>query len=217
MLLLLVSFKTTSQSVDLNLPSDQSNDSILNQIQHPNSTSPANFEAPNHDDVRGINANSTPDRRATSVTESTDLQRLVEKVEFRLNSNEDAHLYLDDSLTVIENELKRLTKLVNEQILTNLNALKSQIDALDSNLLKKAQLSESMSKSNTKKPPFRLISIDQWETEWSAVLTLDGHVTMIYPNDTRAGWTLLKVNPLARSATFLKRSTGLETTLFVTE
>lgn len=213
----LIAFQAISQSIDVDTSNDQLEHSILNTLHGSYTNTPEQVEAVNHGNNSGITDSSTPDESAELITELPDLQRLVEKVEYRLNSNEDAHLYLDDSLTAIENELKKLTQLVNERILTNLNALKIKVDELDSNLLQKAELSESVPNSISNEPPFRLISIDQWEMQWSAVLTMEGHVTMIYPNETRAGWTLLTVNPLARSATFLKRSTGIETTLFVDE
>ena len=213
----LISFEAISQSIDVDITNDQSKHSILNTIHDSNTNFPVQVEVVNHDNNPRITDSSTPEESAESSAELPALQRLVEKIEYRLNSNEDAHLYLDDSLTAIENELKKLAQLVNERILTNLSALEIKVDALDSNLLKKAELSDTVPNSNSNEPPFRLISIDQWEMQWSAVLTMEGHVTMIYPHETRAGWTLLTVNPLVRSATFLKRSTGIETTLFVEE
>ena len=156
------------------------------------------------------------------------VQSLLENVEHQLQQNNDAHHYLGERLDAV-NELEEkvasliktetvMAEMIEERLLslerlsTMLAESRKSIQAGQSN---PSSEFEQIEETNLPmRPPFRLISIDQWQNRWNAVLELDGKVSMIESNSSRADWRLLNINPVSKTATFQHKN-GAITTLSV--
>ena len=86
---------------------------------------------------------------------------------------------------------------------TRLMEIESRVDSLAQTL---SQAQKSESPKDILQPPFRLIAIDRWQNRWNAVIELDGRISIIEPQSSRAGWQLLTIDPSSQSTLFRSRS-----------
>ncbi len=128
------------------------------------------------------------------------MDSLTDKFEEAIRLQEDAHRYLDSRIEIVVG-----LKTDIDVIAQALNALSSEIAQL------RYQQAEPIAEQTAQPatyprsaeiPPFKLIAIDRWNSHWNAVIELDGQVAMIAPNDSRAGWQLVGLDPTARTALF---------------
>ena len=145
----------------------------------------------------------------------TEYEELLEEVRHQLRQNNDADLYLAEQFAELQKlviSIQTGQTIVAESLEKRMNELAQKIDAMSEATLTEPAPIPSTSSMDT--PPFRLISIDRWENEWNAVLELNGKVSMLAPQSARAGWKLLRISPLNRTALFRSRS-GTEAQLTV--
>ena len=134
---------------------------------------------------------------------------ILEKVEYRLNESSDAFLYFEErlkNLSALEPQIISsiaLQSTVADMMETRMMEVESRVDSL-AQALSQAQQSESP--KNLLQPPFRLIAIDRWQNKWNAVIELDGRISIIEPQASRAGWQLLTIDPSSHSTIFRSRS-----------
>ena len=145
----------------------------------------------------------------------TEYEELLEEVKQKLQQNNDADLYLADQIAQLQKlviSLQTGQTIVAESNENRMNELAQKIDAMS----EPAPTSPTPipSTSSMDVPPFRLIAIDRWENEWNAVIELNGKISMLAPQSTRAGWILLQISPQNRTALFRSRS-GTEAQLTV--
>ncbi len=144
---------------------------------------------------------------------------ILEKVEYRLNESSDAFLYFEErleNLSALEPQIISsiaLQSTVADRMETRMMEVESRVDSL-AQALSQAQQSESPKK--LLQPPFRLIAIDRWQNKWNAVIELDGRISIIEPQASRAGWQLLTIDPISQSTIFRSRS-GKELKLEIDE
>lgn len=154
---------------------------------------------------------SAPGKPSGDVSSAMQRDLLAEEIRHLLQSSEDAHVYLDKQIasmqtaqrTIIEH-LDLLSNVDFDQIRNRLNRLESKLASLTSAI---AALTASDSTATSETPPFRLISVDSWQSKWNAVVAFDGSAAMIGVGESRAGWRLVEVNPTARTAKFQNRIT----------
>ena len=175
---------------------------------------------PNHQSVAS-NQN-IPDTQSPSPTVPTsELSELIQQLNFALQRADDATLYLETRVSALEKNLEGM-KSVDHR----LEELTGEVSSLQANTRKLYGLIETFnapppaSASVTPAaislvPPFTLIAIDRWQSEWNAVLEMQGKTAMIKPNDERAGWRLVKIEPTARRALFRNRD-GIDHELEIT-
>ena len=169
---------------------------------------------------------SDPVSSADSQLDIDQLQALLRKINIQLKQNNDANHYLDQRLEAISALERRIASLVatettfaamvEERLLNLENQLQSArrdpaAPASESSAAFRRNPPSRSAAAGTR-PPFRLISIDQWQNRWNAVLELEGKISMIEPPATRAGWQLLNIDPAARKARF-RNPDGLEVIL----
>ena len=145
----------------------------------------------------------------------TEYQELLEEVKQKLHQNNDADLYLADQIAELQKiviSLQTGQTIVAESHENRMNELAQKIDAMSESA--PAAPTPIPSTSSMDVPPFRLIAIDRWENEWNAVIELNGKISMLAPQSTRAGWILLQISPQNRTALFRSRS-GTEAQLTV--
>ena len=148
------------------------------------------------------------DNETESVTGPAILA-ILEKVEYRLNESSDAFLYFEErlkNLSALEPQIISsiaLQSTVADMMETRMMEVESRVDSLAQAL---SQAKQSDSPKNLLQPPFRLIAIDRWQNKWNAVIELDGRISIIEPQASRAGWQLLTIDPSSHSTIFRSRS-----------
>lgn len=139
---------------------------------------------------------------------SPEISATLEEIRLGLKQQTDAFLYFDEQLQPITESLYRLesalsvqssTTALFEERMTHLQELVGELTA---------SLTESRLpiESAEHLPPFRLVAIDRWNNEWNAVIELNGKISMIGLNASRAGWLLFQIIPNSRSAVFRSES-----------
>ena len=134
---------------------------------------------------------------------------ILEKVEYRLKESSDAFLYFEDrleNLGALEPQIVSsiaLQSTLADMMETRLMEIESRVDSLAQTL---SQAQKSESPKDILQPPFRLIAIDRWQNKWNAVIELDGRISIIEPQSSRAGWQLLTIDPSSQSTLFRSRS-----------
>ena len=129
---------------------------------------------------------------------------LLEKVEQVLTANNGADLYMAEKLDLIVD-----VKTIVESLLAMSHQVSTEIAGLAPTAFAAPNwITENPSPQT--EPPFELIAIDRWQRAWYAVLALNGHVTMVAPPDSRAGWELVSLEPMARKALFRNAASGTE-------
>ena len=145
----------------------------------------------------------------------TEYEELLEEVKQKLQQNNDADLYLADQITELQKlviSLQTGQTIVAESHENRMNELTRKIDAMSEPPT--SEITPIPSSNAMDAPPFRLIAIDRWQNEWNAVIELNGKISMLAPQSTRAGWILLQISPQTRTALFRSRS-GTEAQLTV--
>ena len=145
----------------------------------------------------------------------TEYEQLLEEVKQKLQQNNDADLYLADQIAELQKlviSLQTGQTIVAESHENRINELAQKIDAMSEAAPTEAAPIPDTSSMDA--PPFRLIAIDRWQNEWNAVIELNGKISMLAPQSTRAGWILLQISPQTRTALFRSRS-GTEAQLTV--
>ena len=143
------------------------------------------------------------------------IMELLIEIPYEQKQTRDALVYFDDRIdslialqpsfeSLISNHVETTNSLENRMLAVE-TTLQSIRDMLDTENTDEAETAES-------RPPFRLIAIDRWENQWNAVIELDGRITMIQPQEVRAGWKLLEITPSNASAVF-RSSSGKQTIL----
>ena len=132
----------------------------------------------------------------------------LDEIRLGLQQQTDAFLYFDEQLQPITESLHKLEASVSVQ--TSTTALFEERMTHLEKLV--GELTVSMTEarlpidSSEHLPPFRLIAIDRWNNEWNAVIELNGKISMIGLNASRAGWLLFQISPNSRSAIFRSES-----------
>ena len=145
----------------------------------------------------------------------TEYEELLEEVKQKMQQNNDADLYLADQITELQKlviSLQTGQTIVAESHENRMNELTRKIDAMSEPPT--SEITPIPSTNSMDAPPFRLIAIDRWQNEWNAVIELNGKISMLAPQSTRAGWILLQISPQTRTALFRSRS-GTEAQLTV--
>ncbi len=137
------------------------------------------------------------------------LMELLTEIPYEQRQTRDALVYFDNRMETLIELQPTLQSLISNQedntvsmenrMLAVESALQEIRNVLDRDDADGVEVTESL-------PPFRLIAIDRWENQWNAVIELDGRITMIQPQEIRAGWKLLKIIPLSASAVFRSKS-----------
>ncbi len=139
---------------------------------------------------------------------SPEITATLDEIRVGLKQQTDAFLYFDEQLQPVTESLHRLESAVSvqsstttlfEERMTHLEELVGELTVL---------LTESRLpiESVEHLPPFRLVAIDRWNNEWNAVIELNGNISMIALNASRAGWLLFQIDPNSRSAVFRSES-----------
>ncbi len=137
-----------------------------------------------------------------------EISSTLNDIRLGLKQQTDAFLYFDEQLQPITESLHRLESAVSVQASTTalfeerMNRLQELVGKLTVSLTESIHPVESAEHL----PPFRLVAIDRWNNEWNAVIELNGKVSMIGQNASRAGWVLFQINPNSRSAVFRSES-----------
>ena len=145
----------------------------------------------------------------------TEYEELLEEVKQKMQQNNDADLYLADQIEQLQKlviSLQTGQTIVAESHEKRMNELTRKIDAMSEPPT--SEITPIPSTNSMDAPPFRLIAIDRWQNEWNAVIELNGKISMLAPQTTRAGWILLQISPQTRTALFRSRS-GTEAQLTV--
>ena len=131
---------------------------------------------------------------------------LLEELARAMQANQDAHMYLAESVDQIED-----VKATSESLSAMVYDISMQVDALSPYASDTpAVAAEPTVQSSPASPPFELLAIDKWQHDWYAVLELDGQVAMVTPPESRAGWELVRLDPTARKALFRNTASGAE-------
>ncbi|MDE0310043.1 MAG: hypothetical protein OXI60_09470 [Acidiferrobacterales bacterium] len=176
--------------VDADTPTSDSQTSVstLQQESPQNSTTPVPLQPPQPEPI--VNP---------------ELQKLLSEIPYEQRQTRDALVYFDDRIDSLIELKPSIESLVSGQGKT-INALETRMMAIENALREFADTLEVNNTDSEKvadsRPPFNLIAVDRWENQWNAVIELDGRITMIQPEDSRAGWKLLKINPSTASAEF---------------
>ncbi len=147
----------------------------------------------------------------------SELTAKISQLQVNLNRANDALLYFDERLNAIDNLKAQLASVTEAYHSTSrqMSTLSAQLDAkISMDEISKPTLSSVELMPHQSTPPFRLIGIDQWQNQWNAVLELNGQITMIEPNSSRAGWQLMALHPAKQIAVF-KSDRGVEAELRV--
>ena len=143
-----------------------------------------------------------------TIEMSPEISVTLDEIKLGLKQQTDAFLYFDEQLQPITESLHRLESAVSVQSSTTalfedrMTLLEELVGELTVSLTESRLPKESAEYS----PPFRLVAIDRWNNEWNAVIELNGKISMIDLNASRAGWLLLQINPNSRSAVFRSES-----------
>ncbi len=134
---------------------------------------------------------------------------VLEKIQHNQQQNNDALLYFDERLKALENLEPKIQSAIDSQnnSIKKIDQILWKLETkLDETIRTAEQPPELKIESHLSLPPFRLIAIDRWQNQWNAILELDGRITMIEPNSSRAGWKLLNIDPSKQSALFRAKS-----------
>lgn len=137
-----------------------------------------------------------------------EISAALDDIRLGLKQQTDAFLYFDEQLQPITESLHRLESAVSVQSSTTalfeerMNRLQELVGELTVSLTESIRPIESAEHL----PPFRLVAIDRWNNEWNAVIELNGKISMIGQNASRAGWLLFQIHPNSRSAVFRSES-----------
>ncbi len=177
--------------------------------------------APNYQQAI-VETNSSNDNQNPFMnSEVQDMESAIASMNYRLKSNEDAHVYLDRQLSNIEMTQKTIVEFLQKIFDEELNEFESKLIDLEANLTtfieKMGKVDAQDRNTEDNLPPFRLIAIDSWQSNWNAVLSFAGRMTMIEPGESRSGWRLIQINPMARTALFRNDLSNQEVSLEVNE
>lgn len=137
-----------------------------------------------------------------------EISATLDEIRLGLKQQTDAFLYFDEQLQPITESLHRLESAVSVQSSTTalFEERMTHLEELVGELTVSLTEPRLPFPSTEHLPPFRLISIDRWNNEWNAVIELNGKISMIGLNASRAGWLLFQINPNSRSAVFRSES-----------
>ena len=135
---------------------------------------------------------------------SPEISATLDEIRLGLKQQTDAFLYFDEQLQPITESLHRLESAVRVQSSTTgqFEERMTLLEELVGELTVSLTESRLPGEPTEHLPPFRLVAIDRWNNEWNAVIELNGKISMIGLNASRAGWLLLQINPNSRSAVF---------------
>ncbi len=154
----------------------------------------------------GLPNRETQGKRASATAHSSSIESVVENVQYRLQSNEDAHAYLDRQLSSIEITQRAIVESLDQMSGSTLADILSRLSVLEHKLTDIAgELIRPESANGQDKrvrPPFALIAIDLWHSKWNAVISLEGRLAMLAPGEIRTGWRLMSIDPTKRTAQF---------------
>ena len=144
----------------------------------------------------------------TAIEVSPEIFTTLDEIRLGLKQQTDAFLYFDEQLQPITESLHRLESAVSVQSSTTalFEERMTHLEELVGELTVSLTESRLPFASSEHLPPFRLIAIDRWNNEWNAVIELNGKISMIGLNTSRAGWLLFQINPNSRSAVFRSES-----------
>lgn len=139
---------------------------------------------------------------------SPEISATLDEIKLGLKQQTDAFLYFDEQLQPISESLHRLESALSVQSSTTalFEERMTQLQELVGDLTVSLTESRLPIESAEHLPPFRLVAIDRWNNEWNAVIELNGKISMIGLNASRAGWLLFQINPNSRSAEFQSES-----------
>lgn len=163
-----------------------------------------------------INEETVPE---TEKLVTPDFESAIKNIEYLLKSNEDAHSYFNNRLEMLENDVKqildrtKLPQINNEELYLRLDRMQQYLEQH----LERQKAQERKAVDHSRMPPFTLISVENWNTEWNAVISLDSRITMIALNESRLDWQLKNIDPLGNTATFENQKSKIEHIMRVSE
>ncbi|VAW60972.1 hypothetical protein MNBD_GAMMA08-312, partial [hydrothermal vent metagenome] len=94
-------------------------------------------------------------------------------------------------------KLNRLVNSINNKSLKNINdeisILKNKLTSVSKSVSSNQNRIYRFTKKHPNRPPFILLSIDQWGNNYSAVLELNGESSTASVGDVRAGWRISEI------------------------
>ena len=161
-----------------------------------------------------VKSNQSDDETFSKITS------MQEVIEYRLQSNEDAHSYLNDRMAALEKNLNHILDEMMQNPSVTRKQMEIQLNQLETNL--KLYFDRTLVKPDIKqtaetKPPFHLVSVDNWDSDWYAVIKLSGKTAIVAKNETRAGWKLTAIDPSRRRVIFQSLSTKSDVELEITQ
>ncbi len=136
---------------------------------------------------------------------------VINDILYRMQSNEDAHAYLDKRFESIEitqrviaESLEKISATVFEKLEKRLRKIEQSLSALSDQI---AHAETDKNSVGNLSPPFDLVAIDSWQSKWNAVISFEGRLAMLEPGEFRSGWRLITIDPKKRTARFQNIST----------
>lgn len=169
---------------------------------------------PNATQTSEVKSDQSDDETFSKITS------MQEVIEYRLQSNEDAHSYLNDRMAALEKNLNYILDEMMQNPSVTRKQMQIQMNQLETNL--KLYFDRTSVKPDEKhtaetKPPFHLVSVDNWDSDWYAVIKLAGKTAIVAKNESRAGWKLTAIDPSQRRVVFQSMSTKSDVELEITQ
>lgn len=172
------------------------------------------IQTPNTPQISEVESDQSDDETFSKITS------MQEVIEYRLQSNEDAHSYLNDRMAALEKNLNYILDEMMQNPSVTRKQMQIQLNQLETNL--KLYFDRTSVKTDEKQtaettPPFHLVSVDNWDSDWYAVIKLSGKTAIVAKNESRAGWKLTAIDPSQRRVVFQSLSTKSDVELEITQ
>ncbi len=160
-----------------------------------NNTNDASRDAVDEKNKKGLVKKSLVDD--TIISELVEMDKkisdLVSSVELVSNDNAVLKSYdnhIENQIGSIEKSLKSINDTTINEMAIKLDVLAVNLDKLTKSVNYNKNKIHKITKLRPNRPPFMLLSIDQWNGVSSAVIELNGESTQTTIGDIRAGWRI---------------------------
>lgn len=111
----------------------------------------------------------------------------------RLGAMESVASELSGQITRLDSQLSSLSGAVSS-LQSGTDGYRKDLARLTKRVDQHARTLKARAQRAAGRPPFRLVSVDEWGGEYSAVLEMAGSSTVASEGDQRAGWTVTRID-----------------------